>query len=112
MATSDWDWQCRMHISSCYLYDEGMPILSDADFDAHCKMLENAYAELPAWFTTRVSREALSASTALGLTYSPDDIQAATDWIHLVHDWYEYYFLPVPSHIPPRPPYPTPHRLL
>jgi hypothetical protein len=112
MVDAIWEWQCRMHISSCYLYEQGRPILDDASFDAHCHMLLRAYSELPQWFRDRVPPSALSASTAVGLQFSAEDIREAEDWIHLAHDWYGYYRLPVPSRIPPRPAYDSPHWLL
>ena len=76
-----WRWQEEMFIYSCYLYDkEDRPILSDEIFDQHCKMLSKRYDKLSEEFKSRVPKEQLDASTALGLTYTDSDIAGANAW--------------------------------
>lgn len=77
-----YDWECRMFIYSCYLYDvENQPLLSDELYDWSCRFLLERYDQLPEWFRQRVDKERLSTGTSSGLDYTVEDIMGAYKWV-------------------------------
>lgn len=81
-----WDWQCKVFVYSCYLYDQATPAICDSVFDDTVRHLLQAYDELPEWFTARVPKEQLEAGTSVGLSFSEQEKQAALDWLRNVTD--------------------------
>jgi hypothetical protein len=78
-----WDWQCRMHLWSCHLYEvEGNAPLSDESYDQLCQQLLRSYARLPDWFTQRVTKGDLTSGSgaAIARSLAPDEIAAARWW--------------------------------
>lgn len=80
-----WDWQCKMHIYSCYLYEvQNKPILKDEDYDQHCQLLLRAYDKLPKWYTDRITKDQLQTASAMGIEYTDEDIKGAYEWLKSV----------------------------
>jgi hypothetical protein len=78
-----WDWQCKMHIWSCWLYEiDASPALDDSGYDWLCRLLASNYAKLPGWFTQRVTMGDLTTGTgsAIAKTLTPEEIAAARWW--------------------------------
>lgn len=83
-----WRWQGQMFIYASYLYYvEDYSILSDEEFDQHCKFLLDHYDKLLPEFTSRVDREHLQAGTGFDLTYTKEDIIAAHAWRERVENY-------------------------
>src|SRR5258708_15917946 len=82
-----WDWQCKMHIWSCYLYEvEDQPALDDPSYDSLCQILLRRYDQLPAWYRERVTKGDLTSGSgsAVAPTLTPDEITEAR-WRRDVH---------------------------
>jgi hypothetical protein len=63
-----WDWQCKMHLWSCWLYEiDHDPALDDYGYDQLCQLLLRSYGKLPGWFTQRVTKSDLRTGTASGV---------------------------------------------
>jgi hypothetical protein len=78
-----WDWQCKMHLWSCYLYEvEADAPLDDQGYDQLCQQLLRSYAKLPDWFTQRVTEGDLTSGSgaAIARSLAPDEIAAARWW--------------------------------
>ncbi len=73
-----WDWQCKMHMWSCFLYEiGGNAPLSDSSYDQLCQMLLRRYAKLPQWYRDRVSEGDLSTGTGSAIAWDMSDAEAA-----------------------------------
>jgi hypothetical protein len=78
-----WDWQCKMHIWSCWLYEiDSYPAIDDYGYDQLCQLLLRNYKNLPKWFTNRVSESDLVTGTgsAIAKTLTPEEIEQAKWW--------------------------------
>jgi hypothetical protein len=78
-----WDWQCKMHLWSCYLYEiEADAPLDDCGYDQLCQLLLRSYAKLPEWYTKRVTKGDLTSGSgaAIARSLSATEIGEARWW--------------------------------
>lgn len=71
-----WEWQCSMHLWSCYLYEvEDNAPLPDPSYDNLCRFLLQRYETLPAWYRKRVKRSELESGTGARIARTLDDAE-------------------------------------
>jgi hypothetical protein len=73
-------WQEEIFILSCFLYEAHFePVLTDVEFDHHCKQLVVWWEDLSQEFRDRCGLN-LEAGTALGLEFTEEEKAAAKSW--------------------------------